>query len=178
MVMVDVLIEMRKPNIMRYIGQHLAALIGTFLIFTVQPIVMVNRWADRSGYTQSGHEYAGMNLFMTAIAIVMIAALMTLICGTVAVAIQLLRRKASFSRWVPLLLAALALASMCVARAVSMPDTAQALLRPMWGCVAFALYWLILLGLGYGKTRNLENQNKSLQHIREQRAEGALSPEC
>ena len=158
---------MKKADTTQHIGRHLVALFCTFIVFTLVPIIMVYRYADRSGYTQSGHEYAEMNLFMTAIAVTMIAGLMSLICGAVALSMQLLRNKVRFSRWLPLPIAALSLAVLFVARAMSMPDTAQALLRPMWGCVAFALYWLLLVGLGYGKTRDLENQNNFLDHIAE-----------
>jgi hypothetical protein len=151
---------MKTRHILCLAGQHLAALLGTFTICTGILIALVHRHADQSGYLQSGDEYAEMNMFMTYVAIVIMSCLICFACSGIAIGVQFLRRRIAFSRWLPLLTIALASVTLLIVKATSIPDTAQTLMQLILGCIALAMYWLLLLVLGYGTKK--KNQNKTV----------------
>jgi len=151
---------MKTRHILCLAGQHIVAFLCTFAIFTAIPIALVRRHTNQNGYLQSGDEYAEMNIFMTSVAIVIMAGLICFACGGIAIGVQYLRRRISFSRWLPLLTIALASITLFIVKATSVPDTAQVLMQLIWGCIALAMYWLLLLVLGYG-TKD-KNQNKTV----------------
>ena len=155
--------EMKTRHILCLAGQHLAASVGTFAICTGIPIALLHRHTDQSGYLQSGDEYAEMNMFMTYVAIVIMSGLICFASGGIAIGVQFLRHRIAFSRWLPLLIIALAVITLFIVKETSIPDTAQALMQLIWGCIALAMYWLLLLGFGYGTKE--KNQNKNLEHI-------------
>ena len=156
-----VLIEkMKWKRILCFIGQHLVALLGTLAVITGIPIALVYRQAHQSGYLNSGQDYAELNVFTTSVGIAIIAGMICFICAGIAIGMQLIRTRFSFSRWLPFLLIAIVTTVLFVVMAASTWDAAQTLWRLIWGCVALATYWMLLIGLGYGKRE--KNQNKTV----------------